>query len=56
MCLASSAEDSFTFSISEDITTTVNNGVATFGTLEDPITVYQGTYVQQLFEVDGSLD
>ena len=56
VCLASSAEDSFTFSISEDITTTVNNGVATFGTLEDPITVYQGTYVQQLFVVDGSLD
>ena len=56
VCLASSAEDSFTFSISEDITTIVNNGVATFGSADAPITVYQGTYLQQQFVVDGSLD
>tara|TARA_B100001287_G_scaffold139076_1_gene117153 strand:- start:7983 stop:9905 length:1923 start_codon:yes stop_codon:yes gene_type:complete len=56
VCLASSSEDSFIFSIPEDITTTVKNGVANFGTINDPITVFQGTYVQQSFEVDGSLD
>ena len=56
VCLASSVEDSYTFSISEDITTTVVNGVATFGTSDAPVSVYQGTYVQQTFIVDGSLD
>ena len=56
VCVASSADEAFTFAISEDITTTVNNGVANFGTLSDPITVYQGTYINQSFQVDGSLD
>ncbi len=56
VCVASSADEAFTFSISEDITTTVTNGVANFGTLSNPITVYQGTYVTQTFTVDGSLD
>ena len=56
VCVASSADEAFTFAISEDITTTVNNGIANFGTLSDPITVYQGTYITQSFNVDGSLD
>ena len=56
VCVASSADEAFTFAISEDITTTVNNGVANFGTLTNPITVYQGTYINQSFKVDGSLD
>ena len=56
VCVASSADEAFTFSISEDITATVTNGVANFGTLSNPITVYQGTYVTQTFTVDGSLD
>ena len=56
VCVASSADEAFTFAISEDITTTVNNGIANFGTLSDPITVYQGTYINQSFQVDGSLD
>ena len=56
VCVASSADEAFTFAISEDITTTVNNGIANFGSLSDPITVYQGTYITQSFNVDGSLD
>ena len=56
VCVASSADEAFTFAISEDITSTVNNGIANFGTLSDPITVYQGTYITQSFQVDGSLD
>ena len=56
VCVASSADEAFTFSISEDIVATVNNGIANFGTLSDPITVYQGTYITQSFQVDGSLD
>ena len=30
VCVASSADEAFTFAISEDITTTVNNGIANF--------------------------
>jgi len=56
VCVASSADEAFTFAISEDITTTVNNGIANFGSISDPITVYQGTYITQSFQVDGSLD
>ena len=56
VCVASSADEAFTFAISEDIVATVNNGIANFGTLSDPITVYQGTYITQSFQVDGSLD
>ena len=56
VCVASSADEAFTFAISEDITTTVNNGIANFGSITDPITVYQGTYITQSFSVDGSLD
>ena len=47
---------SYLFSSPDDITATVVNGVAQFGTEEDPITVYQGTYAQSSFVVDESLD
>ena len=56
VAVASSIEETFVFSIPEDITTTVNNGVATFGTSDNPIALYQGTYIKQSFTVDGSLD
>jgi hypothetical protein len=47
----------YVFSIPEDITTTVDeNGVANFGTAEEPITIFQGTYLQTEFGYDGSLD
>lgn len=47
---------SYVFSIPEDITTLVVDGVAQFGTDEDPIILYQGTYLQNSFTYDGSLD
>ena len=46
----------YVFSIPEDITTLVVDGVAQFGTDEDPIIIYQGTYLQNSFSYDGSLD
>ena len=47
----------YVFSIPEDITATVDEtGKAQFGTADDPITVYQGTYLQTEFTYDGSLD
>ena len=47
----------YVFSIPEDITATVDElGVAQFGSKEEPITIYQGTYLQTEFGFDGSLD
>lgn len=51
-----SNENSYIFSIPENITTTVSGGVATFGTADTPIEVYQGTLLKKTFTVDGSLD
>ena len=50
------ANSSFVFSIPEDITALVKNGVAQFGTEDEPIEIYQGTYARTSFNVDTSLD
>ena len=47
---------SYVFSIPEDITANVENGRAVFGTEENPIEIFQGTYLQNSFAYDGSLD
>ena len=47
---------SYVFSIPEAVTTTVQDGVATFGSDDEPINIYQGTYLENSFVVDGSLD
>ena len=47
---------SYVFSIPEDITAVVENGVAQFGTDENPIEIYQGTFLTNTFQYDGSLD
>ena len=52
VCIGASENTTIMFSIPSSITTTVNNGVATF----DNIDVYQGTYLSKQFLVDGSLD
>jgi len=46
----------YVFSIPQDITATAKDGSAQFGTPEDPITIYQGTYLRNSFTYDGSLD
>ena len=53
VCVGSSNDTNFVFSIPEKIVTTVDsNQNATF----DNITVYQGTFLEKSFLVDGSLD
>jgi len=52
VCVGAVDNTSYIFSIPEDVTTTINSGVATFSN----ITVYQGTYLKKQFLVDGSLD
>jgi len=52
VCVGSANESTYTFSIPENITTTINSGVATF----NPIYIHQGTFLTKQFVVDGSLD
>ncbi len=56
VCVGTQDDTDFVFSISESITTTVNNGIAQFGLVEDPIKILEGTYLTTQFVVDGSLD
>ena len=49
-------DTSYVFSTPESITTSINNGIATFGTAASPISIHQGTYLTKSFVVDGSLD
>ena len=52
VCVGNANDTTYTFSIPENITAPVVNGVATF----NDITVYQGTYLTKRFDYDGSLD
>ena len=52
ICLGNASNTSYTFSITEDITRTFINNVATFSNIE----IYEGSYLSQQFEYDGSLD
>ena len=56
VCVGASDNTSYTFSIPQNVTTTVSGGFATFGSTEFPIEVYQGTFLTKQFVVDGSLD
>ena len=56
VCVGAANESTYTFSIPENITTSIKNGVATFGTATDPIEIYQGTFLRKQFTVNGSLD
>ena len=52
VCVGTSDNSSYTFSIPDNISTTVVNGIASF----NQINVYQGTFLTKQFVVDGSLD
>jgi len=56
VCVGSFDNTSYRFSISEDITTTVNNGVARFGSSAAPVSVYQGSLLTKQWTVDQSQD
>ena len=62
VCVGSSNDTSFVFSIPESITTTTTqltdnagNIISSTSSFND-IVVYQGTYLTKTFTVDGSLD
>jgi hypothetical protein len=52
VCIGDVNGETYTFSISESISTTISNGSASFSGVD----VYQGTYLTKQFVVDGSLD
>jgi hypothetical protein len=52
VCVGNSNNTSYTFSVPENISTKVVDGVASFGA----INIYQGTFLTKQFVVDGSLD
>ena len=56
VCTGAEDDTTFVFSISESITTVVNNGIAQFGTSESPVDVLEGTFLTNQFIVDGSLE
>ena len=56
VCVGTQDDTDFVFSISESITTTVVNGLAQFGTVDEPIKILEGTYLTSQFVVDGSLE
>ena len=51
-CVGTVDNSSYTFSVPDNISTTVVNGTASFSNID----VYQGTFLTKQFTVDGSLD
>ena len=56
VCVGSSDNTTFRFSITEDITTTVKNGIAKFGSSTAPVYIYQGNLLTKQWTVDNSQD
>jgi len=56
VCVGTANESTYTFSIPENITTTIQNGIASFGLPSNPIEIYQGTFLSKQFTVDKSLN
>ena len=52
VCVGTVENSNYVFSIPNDITTTIENGVAKF----ENIDIFQGTFLRKQFVVDGSLD
>jgi hypothetical protein len=55
-CVGTTNETTYTFSVPENISTTINNGIATFGISTSPVEIFQGIFLTKQFVVNGSLD
>ena len=55
-CVGAQDNTSYRFSVPEDISATVTNGVAQFGTTEKPIEIYQGSFLSTQFLVNTAQD
>ena len=56
VCVGSFDNTAYRFSIPEDVTATVVNGVATFGSTDQPLEILQGSFLSRQFLVDKSVD
>ena len=56
VCVGSFDNTAYRFSIPEDVTATVVNGVATFGSTNQPLELLQGSFLSRQFLVDKSID
>ena len=56
VCVGAFDNTSYRFSLPEDVSATVVNGVATFGTADKPIQLYQGSFLTRQFLVNNSSD
>ena len=56
VCLGNYDDSSYIFSIPEDITTTITNNVAVFGTVTNPILIYEGVFLKKEYVVDTSIN
>jgi hypothetical protein len=56
VCVGAADNTSYRFSVPERITAAVKNNKAVFGDDENPITVFQGSYLTRQFSVDTSID
>ena len=55
-CVGAFDNTTYRFSVPEDISANVVNGVAQFGTTSNPIKVYQGSFLSRQFLVNKSID
>jgi len=56
VCIGASDNTTYRFSVPENISATVENGVAQFGTADNPIKLYQGSFLTRQFLVNTSQD
>ena len=55
-CIGASDNTTYRFSLPEDLTAAVKNGVAQFGTTEKPVEIYQGSLLSTQFLVNTAQD
>ena len=58
VCVGSAENTTYRFSIPDEIISTrvVDIGGTSFAKFDDPITIYEGTYLQRVYRVDSSVD
>jgi len=56
VCVGAAENTSYRFSISENVSTTINNGIAKFGSSSAPVYIYQGSLLSKSWTVDASVN
>lgn len=55
VCVGAADNTAYRFSISENVTTTIVNGIAKFGSSSAPVYIYQGSLLSKTWTVDTSI-